>query len=47
MKLLTLLNDTVEYFADAIARIFGLGDDIYPETGVQPFSGDIVDVPPE
>lgn len=28
------------FIAGAVARIFGLDDDDYPETGVQPFEGD-------
>ena len=33
----------VRYIAGAVARIFGPTDDEYPETGVQPFEGDIPD----
>ncbi len=41
MKLLSTVNETIQYLSEAIARIFGPRDDAYPETGVQPFSGDI------
>lgn len=41
MKVLNMVNDVIQYLSEAIARIFGPRDDAYPETGVQPFSGDI------
>lgn len=41
MKVLGMVNDVIQYLSEAIARIFGPRDDAYPETGVQPFSGDI------
>jgi hypothetical protein len=31
---------TVSFVSGAANRIFGLNDDEYPETGVQPYSGD-------
>ena len=37
MKLFTWMQDTVQYLFD--------GDDDYPKTGVQPFSGDPCDDP--
>jgi len=33
----------IRYISGAVARIFGPTDDQYPETGVQPFEGDIPD----
>jgi hypothetical protein len=31
----------VAFVADGITRIFGLTDDQYPATGIQPYSGDL------
>lgn len=31
---------TIAFVSGAMNRIFGLTDDEYPETGVQPYSGD-------
>jgi hypothetical protein len=33
-------RNAITYFAEAFTRIFGLDDDEYPKTGVQPYSGD-------
>ncbi len=41
MKLLTTLGDVVQYFSDAVARIFSPNDEPVPEIGVQPFGGDL------
>jgi hypothetical protein len=30
----------ISFIAGGVSRIFGLRDDQYPETGVQPYSGD-------
>lgn len=40
MKVSQMLDSLVQYFSDAIARIFGPSDDAYPEVGVQPFDGE-------
>lgn len=40
MQLTHWLNDTLRYFSEAVARIFGPDDDAYPEIGVQPYEGD-------
>jgi hypothetical protein len=34
-------NNIITYVSGAVSRIFGLDDDNYPATGVQPFSGKI------
>ena len=34
------VQDLMEYFTEAFARIFGPSTDEYPEVGVQPFDGD-------
>lgn len=34
------LDDIVQYFAEAVGRIFGPDDDFYPAVGVQPFDGE-------
>lgn len=41
MKLSSMIDSVAQYMSEAVARIFGPRDDAYPETGVQPFSGDI------
>jgi hypothetical protein len=33
----------MDYFSGAVSRIFGLSDDAYPPTGIQPFTGKIYD----
>ncbi|HIK03110.1 MAG TPA: hypothetical protein IGS40_00095 [Trichormus sp. M33_DOE_039] len=34
-------QQVVNYLSGAVSRIFGVRDDDYPATGVQPFEGDI------
>ncbi|BAS58570.1 MULTISPECIES: hypothetical protein [Leptolyngbya] len=43
MSVPKVVVDVVDYFSGAFGRIFGLRDDQYPESGVQPFSGDVYD----
>ena len=45
MKLFTWVQDTVKYLVKGVSRLFTATDDDYPETGVQPFSGDSSDDP--
>lgn len=33
-------QNVIRYISAAVTRIFGLNDDDYPATGVQPFEGD-------
>ncbi len=33
----------IRYISGAVTRIFGLNDDNYPATGVQPYEGDPTD----
>ncbi|MBD1841020.1 hypothetical protein H6F78_18100 [Coleofasciculus sp. FACHB-64] len=40
MSLTRTFDNIIQYFSGAIARIFGLSDDAYPVTGVQPFTGE-------
>jgi hypothetical protein len=40
MQISKLFQDIITYFSEAMSRIFGLNDDAYPNTGVQPFEGD-------
>lgn len=40
MSFYKLLESSIQYLSEAVARIFGPNDDIYPAIGVQPFSGD-------
>ncbi|MBD1846947.1 hypothetical protein H6F89_26775 [Cyanobacteria bacterium FACHB-63] len=35
-----LPQSVIRYISGAVTRIFGLNDDDYPATGVQPFEGD-------
>ncbi len=39
-KMLEMLQNTVKYFSEAIARIFSPNRDDFPASGVQPFTGD-------
>ena len=39
MKLFNQIKDAFVFLAEAVYRIFSPHDDMYPETGVQPFSG--------
>jgi hypothetical protein len=39
-RLQTWFANSFTFFASPISRIFGLTDDQYPATGVQPYSGD-------
>jgi hypothetical protein len=41
MQIATMLDKLIGYFSDAAARIFGPDRDAYPNTGVQPFEGEI------
>ena len=41
MKIATMLDRLIGYFADGITRIFGLDRNQYPATGIQPFEGEI------
>lgn len=41
MRVSTMVNGVAQYLSEAIARIFGPRDDAYPETGFQPFTGEI------
>ncbi|BFM39672.1 hypothetical protein [Synechocystis sp. LKSZ1] len=40
MNIHETLQNLVQYFTEAFARIFGPSTDEYPEVGVQPFEGD-------
>ncbi len=39
MTILKKFDRVIQYFSGALARIFGLNDDAYPNVGVQPFEG--------
>ena len=41
MKIMQWWTNVSRYFWEAATRIFGPSDDDYPETGVQPFEGDL------
>lgn len=43
MKLLDIIARVTQYVTEGVARIFRPTKDDYPETGVQPYTGD----PPE
>ena len=45
MKLFIWIQDTARYLLDGVLRLFKPTDDDYPQTGVQPFSGDPSDDP--
>lgn len=40
MGIFQLFDNISKYIFGAVGRIFSPRDDAYPETGVQPFSGD-------
>jgi hypothetical protein len=40
MQIPRFFANAVSYVLEAVSRIFGLDDDNYPATGVQPFTGD-------
>ncbi|MBV6624554.1 MAG: hypothetical protein KI793_16715 [Rivularia sp. (in: Bacteria)] len=35
------LSNMAQYITEAVMRIFGPSDDAYPNSGVQPFTGEI------
>ncbi|WP_181314318.1 hypothetical protein [Phormidesmis priestleyi] len=43
MNLPKVIKDVIGYVSGALTRIFGLNDDSYPETGVQPYEGELSD----
>ncbi|MEO1432141.1 MAG: hypothetical protein AAFS12_09365 [Cyanobacteria bacterium J06632_19] len=36
-----MLSNMAQYISEAVMRIFGPSDDAYPNSGVQPFTGEI------
>lgn len=40
MNILQSIENAVNYLSEAIRRIFGPSDDMYPVIGVNPFEGD-------
>jgi hypothetical protein len=43
MSFAKVFRDSMGFLTDAVSRVFGLDDDNYPATGVQPFAGDVKD----
>jgi hypothetical protein len=41
MNVARWLNSILKSLSESVSRIFGPDDDVYPETGVQPFEGDV------
>jgi hypothetical protein len=41
MKVHRVFDDVVQFVSGAMSRIFGVTDDEYPKTGVQPFDGEL------
>ncbi|MGI0490779.1 hypothetical protein ACN4EG_03120 [Alkalinema pantanalense CENA528] len=41
MGISKVFTNVIGFVSDALSRIFGLDDDDYPVTGIQPYSGDI------
>jgi hypothetical protein len=41
MSLPKVFDDMIRYISGAMSRVFGLNDDAYPATGIQPYGGDI------
>ncbi|MFE4105662.1 hypothetical protein [Almyronema epifaneia] len=40
MNIFRIINGVFQYLLEAIGRIFSPSDDAYPNTGVQPFTGE-------
>ncbi|HEY9881299.1 MAG TPA: hypothetical protein V6D29_22780 [Leptolyngbyaceae cyanobacterium] len=40
MNIPKMFDSVVQYFSEAVARIFGPDRDSYPATGLQPFEGE-------
>jgi hypothetical protein len=40
MSVPKVIDNVIGYVSVAVSRIFGLDDDNYPNTGVQPFTGE-------
>lgn len=40
MNIHRILQNAVQYFTEAFARVFGPSTDEYPEVGLQPFEGE-------
>jgi hypothetical protein len=40
MAIPKFIDNAIDYISGAMSRIFGLSDDAYPNTGVQPFEGE-------
>lgn len=40
MGIYKLFHNITQYISEAVVRIFGPSDDAYPNTGVQPYSGE-------
>lgn len=45
MKILTWIQNTVQYLFSGVSRLFKPTDDDYPKTGVQPYKDDPYDDP--
>jgi hypothetical protein len=43
MSIPKVIDNVILFVSGAVTRIFGLNDDSYPETGVQPYEGDPAD----
>lgn len=41
MSIPKVIDDVIQYVSGAVSRIFSLSDDKYPNTGVQPFEGEV------
>lgn len=43
MSLPKVIDDVIRYVSGAVSRIFALNDNHYPDSGVQPYSGEPYD----
>jgi hypothetical protein len=41
MKVMKWLQEMIRFVSEAANRVFSPSDDEYPESGVQPYSGDV------
>lgn len=40
MSVPKVIDEVMTYFSGAVSRIFGVSDDAYPDSGIQPFTGE-------
>ena len=41
MNVLRVINDALQYLSEGVGKVFSPTNDHYPNTGVQPFEGEV------